>query len=248
MSESTMLSNQASELKKQQHAGEINLIEYVRIVWGYRKLIVSLMGASLVIAIFYKATALISVGPIGKDEGGKYVSMLKGVAGGFFNNAGGASTDNLQIIGLFKTRALADHLIDTLDLMKEFGAKKRDSASATILSLLEVLETQEKFVKISVEYTDPKKAAKIVNEAIDYVDYMVNELNIANISNQRAFLEKRLNEVSQSLVNAEDTLRNFQEKHKLVDIMTQTSSTVNTLGVLNAQLIESETELGIKKQ
>src|SRR3989338_5949933 len=196
MSESTMLSNQASELKKQQHAGEINLIEYVRIVWGYRKLIVSLMGASLVIAIFYslllpnlyKATALISVGPIGKDEGGKYVSMLKGVAGGFFNNAGGASTDNLQIIGLFKTRALADHLIDTLDLMKEFGAKKRDSASATILSLLEVLETQEKFVKISVEYTDPKKAAKIVNEAIDYVDYMVNELNIANISNQRAFL------------------------------------------------------------
>ncbi len=234
---------------------EVDFMEYLQTLWQYRKFIMIILGITFLLSVIisltkhnhYTATSLVSVGTIGKDDAGQYVSMLKGMAGGFFN-VGSASTSNRQVLGLVKTRALADYLIDKFDLMKEFGVRKRGSAQAIIIGMLQVRETREDLIEFSVEYTDPKKAALFVNEAVSHIDYMINFLNIKGVSKQRQFLEQRLKEVQDSLMQSENILKEFQEKYKIIDIGAQISSTVNTLGVINTELIETETELGIKSK
>jgi len=255
MNKDTIHNKQQSVPSNEYYNEEIDLVEYIRVIWKYRTFIAIIVGTTFVISTIvsfllpkqYMATALISAGTIGGDEAGKYVSMLKGMSGGFFN-IGAASTSNMQVLGLLKSRSLADHLITKFDLMKEFKIKKRDAARSIISNLLQGSETKEDLIQISVEYKNPQKAALFINEAVNYIDQMINNLNIFGVSKQRIFLENRLMEIKESLDLSENKLKEFQEKHRLLDIETQTSIAVNTLSIINTQIIEAETEFGIKTQ
>jgi uncharacterized protein involved in exopolysaccharide biosynthesis len=69
---------------------------------------------------------------------------------------------------------------------------------------------------VSLETTDPGVSAAVINEAFYELDYFQRNFRETNASEQRKFLERRLREVKTDLSDAEERLKDFQEKNRTV--------------------------------
>jgi uncharacterized protein involved in exopolysaccharide biosynthesis len=237
-----------------QYEDEIDLREYAKTIVKYRNLIyICLVGAFVFSSLFsltlpkqYKAEALISASS--PDSKGSLASMsiLRGM--GLSLPIEPASANNNQVIAVLKSRSMADFLIGKFDLLKEFNTKKIDAARASIKGLLNVKATKEGMLSVTIEYTDPEKAKDLVNSAVDRLDEMNRGFRIYGASREKQFLESRLSEVKIGLTKAEDALKIFQEQNGLIEMSTQTASTVGAVGSIYSMLFDAETELAVKKQ
>ena len=95
---------------------------------------------------------------------------------------------------------------------------------------------------------NPEKAAEITNAYIEELDHFNKEMNITNAKRNRIFLEERVHQVQLDLSAAEDSLRSFQETHKIIALEEEIAMAIQSYAELKAQLIESEIQLGILQQ
>lgn len=239
---------------KQMYSNEINLIDYIKVILKYKKMIIAIVGLTFIISIImsltipnqYKADALISALSPGNTSSVDYTSKANNMFGGLLNLK--TSSSNEQVMEIIKSRTMADYLINKFDLMKEWKTDKIDLARRTIRSILKANETEGGLIGVTLEYTDPAKAADWVNAAIKRLDEMNINFQIFGASKQRIFLEKRLSEIKIKLKDSEEVLKAFQEKHKIVDIDTQAASSVGIITNIQNEIITTETELGVKSQ
>lgn len=233
---------------------EINLVEYIQLIVRYKRFIFYFVVLSTLLSIVisltkenqYKAKALISASSSDSGASARYLSLLKGVAGGMMDFGGGTNSE--KIIGIIKSRSMADYLIEKFGLMEKFQSKIIDRVEVQVQSLIVAKVTKEGLIEVSVEYKDPALARDLVNACIDKLDKMNISYSIYGASNERIFLEQRLLEVKKNLAESENKLKSFQEENKLVELGTQTSSTVATISELYAKQIEIETQLGVKRR
>ena len=82
--------------------------------------------------------------------------------------------------------------------------------------------------------------------------FFVTELDILNkslkteqASFHRKFIEQRYEQNLKDLENAEDSLKSFQEKHKMVALNEQTSAAIDAAASIKAQMLSNEVKLGV---
>lgn len=71
-------------------------------------------------------------------------------------------------------------------------------------------------ITLSVETTEPKLSADIANRITAQLDTYQRYFRSTNASEQRKFLEGRIDEVKKDLTKAEENLKNFREKNRKV--------------------------------
>jgi polysaccharide biosynthesis transport protein len=98
-------------------------------------------------------------------------------------------------------------------------------------------------LQLSYTSTDKNEAANTVNRLID--NYLKNNINTnrAQAKAARVFLSKQLPEVEKQVSQAEDEVRIFKEKNKVISLQEQASAGVETLTELSNQITETQSKL-----
>jgi len=87
---------------------------------------------------------------------------------------------------------------------------------------------------------DKKLAAGIANTYVQELDKFNKNVNMTQGRKYRIFVGKRLKEESKALIIAEDKLKDYQKKHKTVEVDEELKKIIDVYADLKANLIEKE--------
>jgi capsule polysaccharide export protein KpsE/RkpR len=107
---------------------------------------------------------------------------------------------------------------------------------------------KEGIISISVIDRDPHRAAAMANALVEYLDSLNVELSIQKARNNRIFIEKRFNQNKSDLTKAEEELKTFEEKYGAIALPAQTEVAIRSAAELQARIITTEVDLGIKEK
>lgn len=264
--------DQTDRTDQMDQTDEINLLDYWRIIWKRRWIILLISCISVistaVISLFMtpifqaRATFMPIESSQGRFSAGlgslQNIPFLGGAVGGVL---GKTATDKL--ISILNSRTLAGDVVKNLDLTKIIFKKQWDeekgqwktnkpptlqNTAQALQGMVKVVDDRKGLILISVEYKDPKLAADIANE---YTTALHNFLNVNAISlakRNRIFLEKQLATTRVDLQRAEEDLKSYQIKKKIVSMNSQAEGAIKTFADLRAQIIAREVQLGAMRE
>jgi uncharacterized protein involved in exopolysaccharide biosynthesis len=108
--------------------------------------------------------------------------------------------------------------------------------------------SKEGIISVKVEDTDPQLAADIANFYVVNLDQMLARIATTEASKQRVFVAVRLTETERELRRAEEVLRQFQEKNKVIALQEQARGAVETTAQLKGEIMASEVQLEVMRK
>ena len=231
---------------------EINLLDYWRVLWKNRILIIGLFFVisagtliySLQLPKIYKATVSI-LSPADSSKSAGLSSLLGGLGAQIGLTAQPSSSE--VFVAILKSRSAADKVIDKFNLQQVYRSKTKENTRGVLTGNTEIKISKEKVINVSVMDKDPKRAAEIANYYIETLDGLNQTLNITTAGEKRRFIEKRLAETREDLKKAEERLKNYQVNHKIL-AAGETNPSFQTAGALQGNLLAARVELEAKKK
>ena len=230
----------------------LNLFDYLKVIAKRWKMILCLtFCATVITAIFtmfmpniYAAKTLIIPGDDDKGGMGALMAQLGGLAAIASGTMGAKATGELYIT-MLKSETIKDSIIDKFNLMVVYKGKYRADVYGKLDAKTAIsLGKKDGVLSIVVSDKDPVMAAAIANAYADELGKLAGRLNMAKASDNRNFLEKRLIEARADLTKAEDVLKAFQAKNKVVSLDQQAQGAISGIAQLRALLASREVELG----
>ena len=212
------IQNQSSNNDKQQdmvEEDEINLLDYLRVLWNYRRMIVLICGLAVVTTAIYSLllpkvySATASVVP--PTEILQRESELAGGLGveqsSILRKAIGVTSIANMYAGILESRAVVDAIIDRFDLMKVYEEREyKSNVRKRLRKNTTIKISDEGILSVTVEDRDPNRAADIANAYVEELDQRNRLLSSGQATSKRIFLENRLKEIEQELTKIEDLL------------------------------------------
>ncbi len=130
-----------------------------------------------------------------------------------------------------------------LNLFNLWQIKNTEDAVEKLKSVLSTNISPEGLININVTTEDPVLSRDIAVLLIDNLDSINNTLLQTYAHNRRVFLEKRLNQITDSINILRDSLLEFSIKNKIVNLEVEGSVILTLLGDLRAKEIILESEL-----
>jgi tyrosine-protein kinase Etk/Wzc len=224
----------------------------ILIAWR-RFIIVNYLAVSVLVVIivfllpkWYRATA--SILPP-KDQTmqnlfGGSSSLLKGLSISKLGGGQGAGVYNY--LAILKSRSTMEEVVEKFNLIDVYDVSKR-SMELAIKELRDntSFEIQdEENINIEVLDKDPQRAADVANYFVQILNRRSIELATAEARNNREFIEKRVNELRDSLQFAENKLKDFQKQAGMV-ITPEQSASMSAVAELYAMKAKRELETAI---
>jgi len=192
---------------------EVNLIDYLRVIYKYRLMILTIcivsVAAAVVVSLFlpkiYSATASV-VPPISiLQKESDLAGGLGGPESSMLRKFVGATGIADMYAGILKSRVVADAIIDRFDLMHVYrGKKNRSDVRRKLEANTKIRVSDEGIVSVTVEDRDPKRAAAMANAYIEELDRQNKRLSRGEATYKRIFLEDRLEQIERELSRVED--------------------------------------------
>ena len=230
---------------------EINLLELLHVVVKRKMLIIKICTITVVAAVAYSLTlpnvysATAKVLPPQK-EGGGGLSALLGQAGGLAGiAAGGLGGGSDLYVGILKSRSVADAVIKQLNLVEVYKAKSLESARKGLEGAVKVQGGKDGIISIVAEDEDPKRSAQLANAFVEELARTTVRLNLSKAGTERMFLEKRLDIVKNDLKVAEEDLKTFSQRNKIVQVDSQAKASIEGVARLKADLAAKEVQLAV---
>lgn len=236
---------------------KIEFMDYLILIVKWKRVLIAVFFISLItsylcIRFFIKpqfdATAVII--PSEQTPLTGITSLVKNFSAAL--PGGLASLDKETEMDLYNTilysRTSIENLIDTFDLQKQYKIKKRSDAIKTIRKMIKTKITLNNAYEINVRSTTPQLAADITNYMVNYLNQKIIELNVSKAKDNRLFLEERYGEIKENLKNAEDSLKQYQEKTGVFEAESQTRTTIETFARLESEIAAKQVELTVLKK
>lgn len=229
----------------------ITLHDYIHVIAKRSRLIIIItLTAAMLAAIaslfftsIYSATTRII--PPQQESG--LLSALKGQAGSLASFAGdvmGKSSSADMYVEILRSEAVMDPIIDQFKLMQLYNQAYRLSTYEILATKATITASKKSgIITIVVDDKDPRRAAAIANAYVDELDKLLKNVKITVASQNRLFLEKRLETAKTDLVKAEDALKKFQAKNKTLNISEQTKASIQGIALIKAELAKQEVAL-----
>jgi uncharacterized protein involved in exopolysaccharide biosynthesis len=236
------------------------IIKYLKVIIAYRKLIFynvlifTLAAIIITLILPKKYTASAKILPPSEDS--EFIGALASSglslprlsrmarAGGFFRS----STPSDLIGSILQSRTIAERVIERCDLKKVYKVKKGiEPAIKTLAKATEIKISEEGVVQLKVEAPKPQLSADIANTYIDELDRFLKESNMSRGKNMRIFVEERLADAENELRTAQESLKVFQERNKVVSLDEETRAVIDAYARLKSELLKREIELNVIK-
>lgn len=157
-----------------------------------------------------------------------------------------------QIISIYTSKGLRRKVIKRFDLYRRYELE--DEADKLELALAELeenlgYETNEigaigyesiVSIKLYAIDRDPDTCYQIVSYAYHLLDSAVKSISMEHAHENRVFYEEQLETSKQILDSLQQVLAAFQQKHKVIDVSTQTRLALENLSQLKSEIIKNE--------
>jgi len=237
---------------------EVNLLDYWRVIWKRRWLIGGLCATAVLTAMvvslqmpkIYESTATLLPKSDSQQGGGGLGALLaaSGAGKSFGISLPGMPATSTDIfVAMLKSRTMVDAVVKQFNLFELYEAKTMQGARKALEGQTKIKVSKEKVIKITVESKDPQLAADITNFYVTNLDRLNRTLNVSKASQNRAFIEQRLDETRVNLVRAEETLKEFQVTNKAVAVEAQSKAMFMAAAQVQAQISANEVELQVMR-
>jgi uncharacterized protein involved in exopolysaccharide biosynthesis len=247
----------SSEKRREWEEGEVDLLEYWRVLVKRRYMILGLLlvsvcttgiDCSLVKPKIFESTVAI-LGP--KESGGGSAASLvttligSGAAQALGGILSSGSTSRDTFVAILKSRTIRQDLAERFQLRQHYGVPNDATAAARLQGATTVLVSKEGVISVKVEDQDSELAAAIANAYATHLDRLFAKLGIADASRQRVFLADRLEKTEKALRQAEEAFRKYQESNKVIAVREQSKSAIEAAAGIKGQLAAAEVQLEV---
>jgi len=226
------------------------LIILARSKWFIIRITIGLGLTALIISLFLskRYTALTTVLPPQQSSSLSSALMSQignlGSLGALAGSSMGLKNPNDMYVAMFKSRTVEDAMIQRFDLMKEYRQKYMSTARKAFESHATVDSgTKDNLIHISVEDKDPKRAAEMANAYVEEYRELSQHLAISEASQRRLFFEQQLEQAKDNLANAEEALKETQQKTGMIQLDSQARALIESAAGLRAQITAKEVQL-----
>ena len=228
------IQNQGWDRNKDQQAlqdEEINLLDYLRVIYKFRKMIVLICAVAVVTTAIvvlsspktYSATTSV-VPPVDiLQRESQLATGLGGVRDSMLRKAMGVTSIAQMYVSILESRAVTDAIIDRFDLMKVYQENQyRSNARNKLRNCTAIKVSDEGIVTITVKDRDPNRVAAMANAYVEELDQRNKRLSSGQATSKRVFLESRLKEMEHQLSNIENIpAREARIKETLYEMLWQ---------------------------
>jgi uncharacterized protein involved in exopolysaccharide biosynthesis len=201
------------ETQTETYEDEINLLDYLRVIFKHKKLICYVIAIvvvatsifSLLVTTIYEAKAVIAPAAKNGEPSGA------GLLAAQFGISAPASSNMSEIVNLLKSNVLKEEVIKKHNLLPIFfreGSLKGKSESQKIWKGVRYLQNTLKInpnqkdnsIQVSMQFKDPKIAADIVNYTLlELTDHMSNEARRVADTNKK-YLESQIDKTTDPFI------------------------------------------------
>ncbi len=206
--------------------------------------------STLLLPKMYESTATL-LPQLDSKEGGGLAALLTATgAGGMAQNLGTTlpnmpTTPTDVFVAILKSRVMADDVIAKFGLMGLYEERTMYDTRAELAERVRIAVSKEKVIKVTVEDTEPQRAADIAAHFVAGLDRLNRTLNVSKAGQNRLFLERRLNETMETMAKAEEALRDFQAKNKAVAVEAQSKAMIEAAAMIQGQITAQEVQLQV---
>ena len=221
-------------------------MEVVRILVKERRIIVvSTVAALLISAIvslilpkWYKARATILPPESGTSQT-DVVGLMRfaGYQPALLPTVTSPSEIYTAILG---SSRVTNAVIDSLDLMTEYGTQSRLNVLDRVIKHVEVGVTRESLVRVEYEDRDRERSARVANAFVSELDRFNCETRVTSARRVREFIEHRIRQAEMDLEVAEVGLKEFKESTGVVFVSEQAKASIETAAELYGRIVELE--------
>jgi uncharacterized protein involved in exopolysaccharide biosynthesis len=168
----------------------------------------------------YASTAKIVIPQRATSPGAAFIpssgrSGGDGIAGLVAGSLGIQATGTLDLFTAYlDSRTMAEDVVAHFDIQRRFKIAEPQQAAIVVMGMREFIPKKTGTIDIRVEATDPNFAADMANFYADNLDRMNRTFSITDANRQRRFIEARLVETHKALREAEERVRQFEDRNK----------------------------------
>lgn len=229
------------------------LIDHVIVLLRRKKIVAVFVLAGVLFSVAYAlttpnsytATARLLI-PQKPSQG--LSGMLTKMQGNPVESLFGTASASDVYVGLLESRTVADRIIERFNLNDGYETPSADKAREMLKKHTNIVNGEEQILQIAVQDGDAERAAEMANAYAEELERINRRVNITESHLKRVFLEKRLEKVKEELLQAENRLRMFQERHGLVALDDQAKVTIEGAARIKGDIIAAQTELEVFKQ
>lgn len=245
-----LLSEQA---KQAAYLENRTLLDAAVILARHRNFILGFTAVAFVLALIISLflpnyfTATTRIMPPKQTQSLGYSAMM-GEMGPLMSAAGVGAESALHnpsdlYVAMLKSRTIADALLDKFSLEELYRKTKREEARRWLGTLTEIIAGKDGVISISVDDRDPARAAAIANGYVAELDKLTGSLAITEASQRRLFFEKEVENASNDLTQAEDALRETEERTGVFQLDSQSKAMIEYASNLRAQITAKQAQL-----
>jgi uncharacterized protein involved in exopolysaccharide biosynthesis len=233
---------------------EISLLDLLIVLAERKRVILSVtaifaIGAiivSLLLPPRYTATVTLLPPQQGSSMGAALASQL-GSMGGMAALAGGSlglKNPNDMFVAMFKSRTVEDAMVQHFDLMQEYHAKFSSDARKAFEGHATVDgSAKDGMIHISVQDRDARRASDLANGYVDQFRLQSQHLAITEASQRRLFFERQLEQAKDNLANAEEAMKQTEQKTGVIQLDSQAKALIDSAASLRAEVAAKEVQI-----
>jgi tyrosine-protein kinase Etk/Wzc len=155
----------------------------------------------------------------------------------------GLKNPNDLYVGMLRSRTAEDALIRRFDLLRVYRDKKMSDGRLDLENATNITLGKEGFVTISVEDKDRSRAPQIANAYVEQLRKLTQDLAVTEAGQRRLFFERQLELAKNNLADAEQALKETEQKTGLIQLDGQAKAIIEAVVKLRALMAAKEVEL-----
>ena len=146
----------------------------------------------------------------------------------------GLKNPNDLYVGMLRSRTTKDALILRFDLLRLYHDRKMSDARRDLEKASDIVVGKEGFIRISVEDKSRVRAPQIANAYVDELRQLTQTLAVTEAGQRRLFFEGQLEQAKDNLADAEQALKETEQKTGLIQLDGQAKAIVDAVVKLRA--------------
>lgn len=193
----------------------------------------------------YTATVVLLPPQQGSSVGAALMAQLGNLAGlaGGGSGLGLKSPNELQI-SLLKSETVENAMIERFKLDQLYGSKVLSKVRQRWQRHTKIENgLKDGLLRVSVEDRDPQRAEMLVNGWVEEYKRMVSSLAVTEAQQRRLFFEQQMQQAHDALGDAEDALRETEQRTGVIQIDGQAHAMIESAAVLRGQIAAKMVEI-----
>jgi polysaccharide biosynthesis transport protein len=175
----------------------------------------------------------------------KTSSLLDGLGVSALADVGGGNSPVNNQLEIIRSLPIIEGAISNLSLQDKKGERLKPEQFLAQMKVANIKSTD--VLDFSYQDTDAVRAAKVLQMVFDLYQQKDLENQRKDSQAARIFVEKQLPDLETKVRESESRIRDFREKHQVVDLASEAARSVETINNLNREITTASAQLAAEK-